>query len=110
MYWESATKEGVKRKPLLIPQKYFILCKVFSWSSIFRERFERCLVWYLKPQQIKKDLLVSQMPRTQDLQPFLIVFSINIKGHINNMMWSQGLEFKKQLLASGDNSSINVCW
>ena len=48
------------------------------------------------------------MPRTQDLQPFLIVFSINIKGHINNMMWSQGLEFKKQLLASGDNSSMNV--
>jgi hypothetical protein len=65
MYWESVTKEGVKRKPLLIPKKYFILRKVFSWSSIFRKRFERCLVWYLEPQQIKKDLLISQMPRTQ---------------------------------------------
>ena len=24
-YWESATREVVERKPLLIPQKYFIL-------------------------------------------------------------------------------------
>ena len=37
-YWYSATREGVKRKPLRIPQKYSIL------------RFERCLVLYLKPQ------------------------------------------------------------
>ena len=75
-YWESATREVVERKPLLIPQKYSILREVFSWSNIFRE--------------IKMDMLVSQMPRTQDIQAFLVVFS-TIKRH-NNMMRSQDVE------------------
>ena len=90
-YWESVTREGVERKPLLIPQKY----SIFSWSNIFCE--------------IKMDLLVSQLPKTQDLEPFLIVFSITLKGQ-NNMMRSQDVEVKRQLLASGDDDSSMKVW
>jgi hypothetical protein len=61
----------------------------------------------IKPQQIKMHLLVLQLPRTQDLQPFIIVFSITIKGH-NNMMWSQDVEFKRQLLANCANSALSM--
>ena len=61
------------------------------------------------------DLLVSQqLPSTQDLQPFLIVFSITIKGH-NNMrddtssmkVWDMvGLEKSKTYCANSGLSMV----
>lgn len=71
-----------------MPQLFTSLRKVPAYERFIRDRFERCLDLYLCPRKRRKrpfvkdpKILVPQLPKPQDLQPFPTTLLIQYLGH-----------------------------